>query len=250
MPRLTRDQEDLLRRLRMAARLSEARDVPAAVVVAQAILESGWGRSNLTRKGNAFFGIKADARWDGAVYSGTTREFEGGVYVTYHGTDQVYASREAALAAGAHPATLFRAYPTFEDGVLDHAEFFHRNRRYHGCLQAYRERRDPREFARCIHQAGYATGPRYADSLIRLMEDLVPDLLEPGQATSPAPGGPAPALVPQAPPAVVVHGRPLSPQAVRMIDGSVWVKVRPAFEAAGWTVTWNPQTRTVEVTPP
>jgi hypothetical protein len=87
----------------------------------------------------------------------------------------VYANREAALAAGAHPATLFRAYPTFEDGILDHAEFFHRNRRYHGCLRAYRERRDPREFARCIHQAGYATGPRYADSLIRLMEELTPD---------------------------------------------------------------------------
>jgi flagellum-specific peptidoglycan hydrolase FlgJ len=176
MPRLTRDQEDLLKRLRVAAALSEARDVPAAVVVAQAVLESGWGRSGLARKGNALFGIKADARWDGAVYSGTTREFEGGVYVTYHGTDQVYANREAALAAGAHPATLFRAYPTWDDGILDHAEFFHRNRRYHGCLQAYRERRDPREFARCIHQAGYATGPRYADNLIRLMEELTPDL--------------------------------------------------------------------------
>jgi flagellum-specific peptidoglycan hydrolase FlgJ len=246
---LTDEQKELLRRLREAVAASEARGVPAAVVVAQAVLESGWGRSGLTRKGNAFFGIKADAAWRGAVYSGTTREFEGGAYVTYRGTDQVYASREAALAAGAHPATLFRAYPTFEDSVADHVEFFYRNRRYHGCLRAYQERRDPREFARCIHQAGYATGPRYADSLIRLMEELTPDLLEPERAARPAPPVPAPAPN-AAPPIVFVGDRPLPPQAVRMIDGDVWVKARPAFEAAGWTVTWDARTRTARMMPP
>ncbi len=250
MGRLSSDQESLLRRLRAAAALSEQRGVPAAVVVAQAVLESGWGRSALARKCNAFFGIKAHPGWAGAVYSGTTREYEGGVYVTYRGTGQVYHSREAALAAGAHPATLFRAYETFEDNIVDHAEFFHRNRRYHGCLQAYRERRDPREFARCIHQAGYATSPTYSQSLIRLMEDLTPDLLRPGVSPPPGQAGPQPAPVPESPPAVVIGGKPLAPGAVRMLDGSVWVKVRPAFEAAGWTVTWDPQARTVEARPP
>lgn len=41
----------------------------ASLTIAQAILESGWGTSELATKANALFGIKADARWSGRAYS-------------------------------------------------------------------------------------------------------------------------------------------------------------------------------------
>lgn len=45
----------------------------ASLTIAQAILESGWGASELATKANALFGIKADARWSGKAYSKDTK---------------------------------------------------------------------------------------------------------------------------------------------------------------------------------
>jgi hypothetical protein len=240
---LSSAQAEFLRRLKDGAALSEARGVPAAVVIAQGIIESGWGTSELTRQGNAAFGIKAGASWPGAVYSGTTYEFEGGRSVKYHGTNRVYASRAEALAAGAHPATIFRAYRSLAESLLDHCEFFHQNRRYHPCLEAYARDRDPRAFAACIHRAGYATSPTYTQTLIRTMEAHCPELLAP---RPPVPGAP-PAPLPPQPVRVVVHGRALPAEAVEFRDGRIWVLVRPAFEAAGLRVAWKAEDRVVEV---
>jgi flagellum-specific peptidoglycan hydrolase FlgJ len=235
---MTDEQRRFLEQVRTAAERVGDRDVPVAVVIAQAVLESGWGRSGLTRSGNALFGIKADPSWRGRVYSGTTREWEGGRYVTYRGSGQVYVDRAAALAAGCHPATLFRAYASLEDSIRDHGDFLRRNPRYDPCLAAYRKDGDARGFARCIHRAGYATGPDYATTLIRLMEELTPDLLSPREAPN------------AAPPVVFVRDRPLPPQSVRVIDGQIWVRLRPTCEAAGWGLTWDEATRTARVTPP
>lgn len=49
---------------------------------------------------------------------------------------------------------------------------------------------------------------------------------------------------------VLIKGRRLAVEDVRLVDGRAFVAARPAFEAAGWRITWNPQTRTVEVAPP
>lgn len=242
---LSASQQEFLRRLKEGAALSEARGVPAAVVIAQGIIESGWGRSQLTIQGNAAFGIKAGTSWPGAVYSGTTYESEGGRSVKYHGTNRVYASRAEAIAAGAHPATIFRAYRSLAESLLDHAEFFHENRRYAGCLAAYARDRDPRAFAACIHRAGYATSPTYTQTLIRAMELYAPELLTP---TAPVPGTP-PAPLPPAAVRVVILGREMPAEAVEIRGGKVWVKVRPALEAAGLKVTWKAEARLVEVTP-
>jgi flagellum-specific peptidoglycan hydrolase FlgJ len=239
---LAADQQDFLRRLKEAAGVAEARGVPAAVMVAQGIIESGWGRSGLARLGHAAFGVKADATWGGPVYSGTTAEWEGGRYVTYHGTGRVYPSRAEALAAGAHAATVFRAYRTLAESILDHTEFFHRNRRYALCLEAYARDRDAWAFAACIHRAGYATSPTYTQTLHTVMRQHAADLV----AAPPGPPADAPSL-PSAPVAVVIDGRPLAPDAVRMQDGAVWVRVRPAFEAAGMAVVWDGARRVVEV---
>lgn len=156
---------------------AEAMGVPGAVMAAQAVLESGWGRSGLARLGGAWFGIKAGPRWPGGVYSGTTREWTRGGWLLIPGRHRVYASRADALADGCDPRALFRAYDDVARNVRDYLRFFHANPRYHPALRRYARTKDPRRFAFDIAAAGYATAPRYADRLIALMERLTPGLL-------------------------------------------------------------------------
>ncbi len=122
--------------------------VPASVTLAQAILESDWGRSKLTREANNLFGIKAmRSSGTAGVYNIATWEVIGGADVT-------------VMAA-------FKAYTSLSDSIVDHGRWFHENSRYRRALQV---RDDPREFARAINDAGYATDPAYAVKLINLME--------------------------------------------------------------------------------
>jgi flagellum-specific peptidoglycan hydrolase FlgJ len=232
---MTEAQRLFLAQVRAAAERLQADDIPVAVVIAQAILESGWGQSALAKNGNALFGIKADPAWRGRVYSGTTREYEGGQYITYPGSGRVYPDRLAALADGQHEASLFRAYASFDESIRDHADFLRKNPRYRDCLEAYRRQRDAFAFAQCIHRAGYATGPAYAANLIRLMEQVTPDLVGIGS---------------QAPPTVLIGDHSLPADAVRFERGETWVKLRPAFEAAGWTVAWDESAKTIRVSRP
>jgi hypothetical protein len=122
--------------------------VPASVTLAQAILESDWGRSRLTREAKNLFGIKAmRAPGTAGVYNIETWEVLGGENVT-------------VMAA-------FKAYTSLSDSIVDHGRWFHENSRYRRALQV---RDDPREFARAINDAGYATDPAYSAKLITLME--------------------------------------------------------------------------------
>lgn len=127
--------------------------VPAAVTIAQAILESGWGTSDLATKANALFGIKANDQWSGGTYTKDTQEWDGSKYITVRAP--------------------FRAYGSWAESISDHADYLATRRvsttgplRY---AEAFKTT-DPDEFARRIHKAGYATSPTYADSLIRLMD--------------------------------------------------------------------------------
>lgn len=133
----------------VAARSSmKSSGVPASVTVAQAILESDWGRSRLTRQGNNLFGIKAlnGPGPDGVVTLATWEHLAGGDVVVQ---------------------APFRAYKTLEQSIDDHGKFFTSNRRYAGALAVAN---DAREFARAIQDAGYATDPSYASKLIKLMD--------------------------------------------------------------------------------
>jgi hypothetical protein len=126
----------------------KASGVPASVTVAQAILESDWGRSRLSREGDNLFGIKAlKAPGPNGVVTLDTVENtpEGDVVV------------EAA----------FRAYFTLQQSIDDHGKFFTSNHRY---ADAMAVASDPRAFAYAIQDAGYATDPDYADKLITLMD--------------------------------------------------------------------------------
>ncbi len=118
--------------------------VPASVTIAQAILESGWGRSELSRQANNFFGIKGT----GPAGSVTMR------------TREVINGRDVYVNAQ------FRRYHTPQESFADHARLFTQNRRY---AEAMRHTHDAFRFAAEIHRAGYATDPEYTNKLHSLM---------------------------------------------------------------------------------
>lgn len=132
-----------------AARVSQRETgIPASVTIAQAILESNWGTSRLSREGQNYFGIKA-------------RERPGNAGVVWFDTWEVINGQNVVVNAP------FRAYASMADSFIDHGRFFVENPRYAAALDA---RDDAREFAVRIQQAGYATDPAYSDKLIRLMD--------------------------------------------------------------------------------
>lgn len=186
------DRHAFLARVRHYVPLAEARGVPGAVLVAQAVLESDWGRSGLARAASALYGIKARPAWRGPVYCGTTREWiPGKGWIVLPGTHRVYPSYREAREADCPPGALFRAYATFAGNVRDYLQFFHDNPRYHPALRAYARSQDARRFAHDIAAAGYATAPGYGRQLVQVMERFVPDLLV-ARAPAAVPGGSGP----------------------------------------------------------
>ena len=148
-PNATGHQASFILSAAEAARESQrATGVPASVTIAQAILESYWGTSRLSRENNNYFGIKAKER------PGTAGVAWYDVWEVINGANVI--QREP-----------FRAYKTAADSFVDHGMFFHQNRRYASALAA---RDDPKQFARAINAAGYATDPSYAPKLIGLMD--------------------------------------------------------------------------------
>jgi flagellar protein FlgJ len=123
--------------------------IPASVVLAQAVLESGWGNSGLTRAGNAYFGMKC---------FGTPGPLAAGCrpFATYE-----------CLPACAPTTASFRTYTTVTASFADHAQQLSTLDRYRVAMAAAGQ---PDLFARALQQAGYATSPTYAANLINLMQ--------------------------------------------------------------------------------
>jgi len=129
---------------------SEASGVPAPLILAQAALESGWGKREIraddgTQSFN-LFGIKADRSWKGPVVETTTTEYVDGE------PQRVRAK--------------FRAYASYDEAFTDYARFITRNPRYAGVLAAD----TPAEAAHGLQKAGYATDPQYGQKLVRIMQ--------------------------------------------------------------------------------
>lgn len=143
-------QRSFVERLLPAATEAEARTgIPAHFLVAQAALETGWGRSEPRRADGApsfnLFGIKAGAGWRGATVEASTTEFAGGVAQTR--------------------VERFRAYASYEESFRDYATLLAGTPRYAAVLGA----QEPARFARGLQAAGYATDPAYAAKLERII---------------------------------------------------------------------------------
>ena len=119
-----------------------------SLTIAQGILESGWGESELATKANNLFGIKADSRWSGKIYNTQTKEY--------------YNNSNVPTTVNAN----FRSYDSWEGGVKDHSEFLKADR-YAKVVGA----KDYKVACEEVYKAGYATDPQYTSKLIKLIED-------------------------------------------------------------------------------
>ncbi len=128
-----------------AVRSMQTTGVPASVTLAQAILESGWGRSGLTRKAFNFFGIKGT----GPAGSLTVR------------------TREVVNGRSIYINAAFKAYHNAAESFIDHGKMLRRLSRYAPC---FRYRNDPAQFCRELQKAGYATDPNYASMLTNIIK--------------------------------------------------------------------------------
>ena len=113
--------------------------IPASITLAQGILESGSGRSQLAAKSNNHFGIKCHKDWTGAK--------------VFHDDD----SR----------GECFRSYENASESFQDHSAFLKRDR-YQTLFEL--ESTDYKGWAKGLKKCGYATNPKYASLLIQLIE--------------------------------------------------------------------------------
>lgn len=163
-----------------AVRSEYTSGVPALVTLAQAGLESNWGKSAY---GNNFFGIKAGSSWKGETQKLRTWECT-------RTSDELIATY-APGSPGSNPSCnakgktsyrvygVFRKYETPADGFADHGKFLKDNKRY---ANAFNFKSNPAEFARQIALAGYATAPNYGTILVQTIDNIkkVMNLLDSG----------------------------------------------------------------------
>lgn len=115
--------------------------IPAPIILAQGILESGAGKSMLTRNANNHFGVKAFGGWTGPVYLAWD--------------DEKQKSR-------------FRSYSSAMESYRDHSLFLKNNSRYSSLFS--KSVYDYRAWAIGLQKAGYATSGTYAKALIGLVD--------------------------------------------------------------------------------
>jgi len=136
-----------------AVQAAEQLDVDANVLIAQAALETGWGKSigkdSHGRLSFNLFNIKATPTYDGPKYIKQTVEVENGIAKTQTAT--------------------FRAYNSYEESFNDYVNFIKNNPRYQ---EALTNSQNSNQYIDGIHKAGYATDPQYADKVKRVAESL------------------------------------------------------------------------------
>ena len=124
----------------IAIREMELYKIPASITLAQAVIESGCGKSVLAINSLNHFGIKCQKEWTGQTY--------------YFDDDK--------------PKECFRKYDNVDESYRDHSKFLSTRARYASLFTL--QITDYKGWAIGLKQAGYATNPEYANILIRLIE--------------------------------------------------------------------------------
>ncbi|MGB0936991.1 MAG: flagellar assembly peptidoglycan hydrolase FlgJ [Colwellia sp.] len=127
--------------------------IPYKVVIAQAALETGWGKKIIQQSSGAssfnLFNIKADPKWQGNKVEKNTLEFEQGTMV--------------------HKKEPFRLYDSFNDSIKDYVSFLSSNDRYKKALD---NAGNVEHFLQGIQEAGYATDPQYANKILSVLRKV------------------------------------------------------------------------------
>jgi flagellar protein FlgJ len=139
--------------LPLAEEAAQKIGVDARYLVAQAALETGWGKSIIRQADGSsshnLFGIKAHGGWQGESARVLTTEYKGGEAV-----------KEAAS---------FRAYDSYRQSFNDYVSFLQGNGRYQEALAVTDK---PESFVRELQQAGYATDPQYARKISQIARQM------------------------------------------------------------------------------
>lgn len=135
--------------LPIAKQYAQKLKVDPKVLLAQAALETGWGKHVMRTidgiSSNNLFGIKADRSWQGDATSVNTLEFEDG---------QLQQTKAA-----------FRSYNSHEESFKDYVDFINNSSRYQKALIATENAKD---YLSELQSAGYATDPNYADKIYQI----------------------------------------------------------------------------------
>ncbi len=133
-----------------AVEAAKTLNIDPKAMIAQAALETGWGKSlihkNDGENSHNLFGIKADKRWDGEKATVDTLEF----------VNNMPEKQQAS----------FRSYGSFSDSMEDYVDFVKSNPRYE---QAIGKTETPKEYFDALQQAGYATDPNYSEKVMSVL---------------------------------------------------------------------------------
>lgn len=133
----------------VAQKVGEVMGVDPKAIVAQAALETGWGKHIIHQGGGKnshnLFGIKADQRWDGDVAKVSTLEYREGI-----------AQKEVAP---------FRVYDSYEHSLTDYAKFVQDSERYKAAIE---NGQSIKGYSEGLQNGGYATDPNYAQKIQRI----------------------------------------------------------------------------------
>ena len=116
-------------------------------IIAQAIIESGWGKSGLASKYHNYFGLKCGSSWKGgSVNMATKEEYKPGVVTNIRDN--------------------FRTYEDFDAGIRGYFEFINTSR-----YKNLKGVKSPEEYVRRLKADGYATSSKYVDNVMRVIRD-------------------------------------------------------------------------------
>ena len=144
------NQEYINRFATIAMEQMKKYNIPASIILAQGILESGNGTSDLTVYAYNHFGIKGS--YNGQTWCGKTSEYVKG--------------KKTSTKA------CFRKYPNDEASFEDHSELLTKPLYQTKVKKMASGVTDYKGWAKSLQAAGYATSPTYADTLIKTIESL------------------------------------------------------------------------------
>ena len=148
---IDQNQRHFLSAIKQGAMDGAKEGILPSITAAQAILESGWGSSELAKApNNNLFGIKDSEDWHGEIVTVPTQEYLNGDYITVNAA--------------------FRKYASWNDSVVDHAKFFTSTEWRKDNYRKVVNETDYRIAAQELKNAGYATDPSYPGKLISLIE--------------------------------------------------------------------------------
>lgn len=122
--------------------------IPASIKLAQGLLESSWGQSELAIHANNHFGIKCGKSWQGPTHFVYDDDYEYGKKVK----------------------SCFRAFGSPVESYREHSEFLSNPKKERYALLFYFGPKDYKSWAYGLKDAGYATDPKYPQKLIKIIE--------------------------------------------------------------------------------